>query len=187
MTPETAPVYVLLAILGLGVAVWFLANHNRFVRLQGHVRESWSGIDVELKRRHDLVPNLVATVRGYAAHEREVLERVTQLRSQAVAQQRVGDLGREESRLAVALRELVAVAESHPQLKADASFRRLQEELALTEDRIAAARRFYNGNVRDLRNLREQFPTSLIAAMFSFDVPEFFELDEAAERSVPQA
>jgi len=99
----------------------------------------------------------------------------------------VGDLGREESRLALALRQLVAVAESYPQLKADASFRHLQEELTLTEDRIAAARRFYNGNVRDLRNLREQFPTSLLAAMFSFDVPEFFEVDDPAERSVPKA
>ncbi len=187
MTPETAPVFVLLALFVLGAAVWFLANYNRFVRLQGHVRESWSGIDVELKRRHDLVPNLVATVRGHAAHEREVLERVTELRSQALTLRGVGDLGREESRLAAALRQLVALGESYPQLRADASFRSLQEELALTEDRIAAARRFYNGNVRDLRNLREQFPTSLLAAMFSFDAPEFFEPEDGAEREPPRA
>ncbi|MEY4672573.1 MAG: hypothetical protein RL148_357 [Planctomycetota bacterium] len=187
MTPENAPVFVLLALLVLAALVWFLANYNRFVRLQGHLRESWSGIDVELKRRHDLVPNLVATVRAHAAHEREVMERVTALRNDAVSRRAgVADLGREESRLDTALRQLVAVAESYPQLKADASFRRLQEELAITEDRIAAARRFYNANVRDLCNLREQFPTSVLAAMFSFDRPEFFAPEADAERETPR-
>jgi LemA protein len=140
---------------------WFIATYNRFVRLRQHIRESWSDIDVELKRRYELIPNLVETVRGYTEYERETLQKVV-------------------------LKGLFAVVENYPDLKADAHFRALQKELANTEDRIAAARRFFNGNVRDLNVLRESFPASVIGSMFSIESATYFELDSAAERVVPR-
>lgn len=169
------------------VAVWWIATYNRCVRLRHALRESWSNVDVELKRRYELIPNLVATVKGYAQHERDVLERVTALRERAMQNHGSAESqARDENALQASLRTLFAVAESYPQLRSDANFRQLQEELAITEDRIAAARRFFNGNVRDLRNLREQFPTSLVAAQVRFDDTSFFELDSANERVVPR-
>jgi LemA protein len=179
-----------LALLGLvlliGVAT-VIAWHNRFVRLRQHMRESWADIDVQLKRRYDLIPNLVQTVKGYAHHERQVLEDVVALRNQAA-----GSLGpadqqaRDESALLLGLKRLFVVVEGYPQLRADAHFLALQAELALTEDRIAAARRFYNANVREYRQLQEMFPTSLVARVFGFRGGEYFELDSAAERVVPR-
>lgn len=162
--------------------IWFVANYNRFVRLRRHLDESWSNIDVELKRRHDLIPNLVNTVKGYAAHEKQVLERLIELRAEAMAERSRAALARREQQIEVGLAGVFAVAEAYPELKADAQFRSLQKELALTEDRIAAARRFYNGNVRDLNSLCEQFPTSIIASMFGFATQEFFQLGDPAER-----
>ena len=181
-----------LLVVGVVVLVpliWVIAMYNRLASIGQHLRESAADVDVELKRRYDLVPNLVATVKGYAAHERETLERVTALRLQAMRDAEDAHLGRRSSaerEFGGSIQRLVAVSEAYPQLKADASFRRLQEELAITEDRIAAARRFYNANVRDLRNLREQFPTSVLAAMFSFDRPEFFAPEADAERETPR-
>jgi len=184
------PLLVLVLVAG-GIAlvtiIWIVATFNRFVRLRQHIREAWGNIDVELKRRYDLIPNLVQTVKGYAAHERETLEMVTQLRARAVAS--TGDAAsqsRDEERLCMGLRKLIALVESYPQLRADEHFRELMNELAMTEDRIAAARRFFNGNVRELNALREQFPTSIIAARFGFTRETFFELSNEAERVVPR-
>jgi LemA protein len=169
------------------VAVWAIATVNRFVRLRQHLRESWADIDVELKRRYDLIPNLVETVRGYATHERDVLDRVIELRGRALASQgaptsQAGD----ETRLLMGMKRLFAVAEAYPDLKADQHFRDLQRQLALTEDRIAASRRFYNGNVRTLEVLRQSFPTSLIGSLMGVSEGSYFELSDQAERVVPR-
>lgn len=174
-----APVFVAL--------VWALLIYNRLVRLRQHLRESWSDIDVQLKRRHDLIPNLVATVRGYAAHESAVLENVTRLRAEAAGgASSPRHAATAEAPLAAGLSSLFAVAENYPALKADTHFLALQRELAETEDRVAAARRFFNANVRDLNTLCEQFPTTLVAGATGFRSVDFFQLDSAAERVVPR-
>jgi LemA protein len=184
------PAVVLLAGLGgvlLLAVIWLAATYNRFVRLRQHIRESWSGVDVELKRRYDLIPNLVETVKGYARHEREVLERVIQLRNQAANPHATAEaLAADESRMLMGLKQLFAVAEAYPALKADQNYLSLQRELALTEDRIAASRRFFNGNVREYNALRQSFPTNLIAGFFKFGPETFFELSSEAERVVPR-
>lgn len=176
------------ALVGLAVLlVWGVMTANRFVRLRQHIGESWSDIQVELKRRHDLVPNLVETVKGYAAHERELLTRVVDLRNRAMgAKGSAGALAREESELMVGLKQLFALAEGYPDLKADRHFLDLQKQLALTEDRIAAARRFYNGNVRTLNALRLTIPTNVIAKMMNVEEEVYFELEDDAEGVVPR-
>jgi LemA protein len=167
--------------------VWWIATHNRFVRLKHAIKESWADIDVELKRRYELIPNLVETVKGFARHEREVLERVVALRNQAMGNHgSPASQARDENALLGSMRLLFAVAEGYPQLQSDANFRALQEELAITEDRIAAARRFFNGNVRDFRNLKESFPTSVVGGRMQWDQATFFELDGDNERIVPR-
>lgn len=178
---------VILGVPLLITLVWLIATFNRFQRLRQHIRESWSDIDVEMKRRYDLIPNLVETVKGYAAHERETLEQVVKLRDAAAANHgpaaaQAGD----ESRLMLGVKKLFAVAENYPRLRADANFLALQKELANTEDRIAAARRFFNGNVRDFNQLCQTVPTNLIASMFGFRPEGFFELQSDAERVVPR-
>ena len=176
-------VLVVLFVLGGVFLLWAVLIYNRLVRLRQHVRESWSDIDVQLKRRHDLIPNLVATVRGYAAHESAVLENVTRLRAAAVAStSSPRTAGAAEAPLATGLASLFAVAERYPDLKADSHFLALQRELSETEDRIAAARRFFNANVRDLNTLCEQFPTALVAGAGGFRAVDFFQLESAAER-----
>ena len=176
---------VVAVILGIPL-IWFIATYNRFARLGQLVKESWSGVDVELKRRHDLVPNLVAAVKGYAQHEKETLELVVAARARAV---QAGDALRErvdgESELTRSLGRLIAVAESYPELKADRHYLELQRELSLTEDRIAASRRFYNANVRELNALRIEFPSNIVAGMFGFKEERFFELDDSSERAAP--
>ena len=166
--------------------IWFVATYNRFARLGQLVKESWSGVDVELKRRHDLVPNLVATVKGYAQHEKETLELVVAARAKAV---QAGDALRErvdgEGELTRSLGRLIAVAESYPALKADRHYLELQRELSLTEDRIAASRRFFNANVRELNALRIEFPSNIVGGMFGFKEERFFELDDSSERAAP--
>ncbi len=164
--------------------IWFIATYNSLVRLRQYVRESWSGIDTELKRRYDLIPNLVEAVKGYAAHERSVLEDVTKARAGAVASTgSPAAQAKDENVLVGSLRQLLAVAENYPQLKASENFLSLQTELANTEDRIQAARRFYNANVRDLNTRIEVFPSSLVAGPFHFQPAEFFEIDEAIRRA----
>jgi LemA protein len=167
--------------------IWLIANYNRMASVRQQILESWSDIDVELKRRYELIPNLVATVKGYARHEREVLEEVTRLRDRAAAS--LGSAASQavdESALMLGLKKLFAVVEAYPTLKADANFLALQRELSITEDRIAAARRFYNANIREMSQLCRTFPTNLIAGAFSFQAGEYFELEREAERVVPR-
>ena len=167
--------------------IWFGATYNRFVSLRQHLSESWADIDVELKRRYDLIPNLVETVKGYAAHERAVLAEVTELRNRAAANHGAATAqAADESALALGMKHLFAVAENYPQLKADGHFLALQQELAITEDRLAAARRFYNANVRELNSLCQRVPTNLVASMFDVDRADYFELASEAERVVPR-
>jgi LemA protein len=180
-------VLAVVAVVVLVPLVWVIVTFNRFVRLRQHIRESWSGIDVELKRRYDLIPNLVETVKGYAAHERETLERVVELRNQASANHGAADSqADDESELMRSVGRLFALAEGYPELKADQHFLELQKQLSNTEDRIAATRRFYNGNVREMNQLSQMFPTSLVASVFGFKPESFFELSSDAERVVPR-
>ncbi|MHC4209484.1 MAG: LemA family protein [Planctomycetota bacterium] len=180
------PLAIIGGVLLLGL-LWVVLNYNRMARLRQHILESWSGIDVELKRRYELIPNLVETVKGYARHEREVLEEVTSLRNRAVASDgSAASQAVDESALLLALKKLFAVIEAYPTLKADGNFLALQRELSITEDRIAAARRFYNGNVREMSQLCQTFPTNLLASAFNFEGGDYFELERAAERVVPQ-
>ena len=174
------------ASFGLIVVVWLAASHNRFVRLRNLVAESWRQVDVELVRRHELVPNLVEVVRGYAAHERAVLDRVAAIRARAVAPSpTVGQQAGDEVALTDELRTLFAVGEGYPELRADRHFLALQQQLAETEDRIAAARRFYNGNVRALNTRVEMFPSSVVASLFRFGPAEYFLVDEVQVRAAP--
>ena len=165
-----------------GIAV---GMYNRLVRGRILVREGFSGIDVQLKRRHDLIPNLVKTVEGYADFERGVLEEVTSLRARAMGDQSLADRQRDETLLSGALKTLFAVAENYPDLKANASFLDLQAQLTAIEDELQKARRYYNGTVRDFNSNVEIFPSNAIAGMFGFRVEEFFELESIEEAAVP--
>ena len=183
MSPGLAVFLITLAL----ILIWMVATINRFVRLREHLRESWADIDVELKRRYDLIPNLVETVKGYARHEEEVLTRVVELRNLAVASQgSASSQAQDETNLLMGLKQVFALAEGYPELKANRNFLELQRQLALTEDRIAAARRFYNGNARTLNVLRESLPTNLVANAMKVEPAAFFELTAAAERVVPR-
>jgi LemA protein len=166
--------------------LWVAFMYNALVRGRNHCDEAWSGIDTELKRRYDLIPNLVSTVKGYAAHERETLERVTQARNAAVASQgSPASQAKDENVLVDSLKRLLAVVESYPDLKANQNFLKLQQELVNTEDRIQRARRFYNGNVRDYNNRVQVIPSALIARPLGFKEREFFEIESAVERQAP--
>lgn len=170
--------YVILGILAL-VVLWVIGAYNGFVKLVNRTKEAWADIDVQLKRRYDLIPNLINTVKGYAAHESSVFEKITQARSQAMQATTPAEHAASENMLTGALKSLFAVSEAYPDLKANQNFLSLQAELSDTENKIQAARRFYNGNVRDLNIAIESFPGNLIAGMFNFEKQEFFELDEA--------
>lgn len=178
-------VIIVLALL-LGVAGWLVALYNGLVRKRNLVQEGWSGIDVQLKRRADLIPNLVETVKGYASHEREALDRVTQLRAESMKAQAPAEKGRVEGMLSGALGNLLAVAENYPDLKASQNFVELQGSLAEVEEQIQFARRYYNGAVRDLNIAVESFPSNLVANAFGFKQAEFFELADPGDRAVPQ-
>lgn len=171
------------------IVVWLILTYNRFVTLRNRAKEAWADIDVQLKRRYDLIPNLVETVKGYAAHERGVFEKVTEARTRAMAAEQAGDtkkIGEAENFLSSTLKTLFAVAENYPILQASTNFLELQRDLRDTEDKIQAARRFYNGNVRDLNIAIESFPANTIASMFGFGKIEFFEIGEAAEKETPK-
>ena len=175
---------VALPILIVGIVV--IGMYNSLVRGRNHVQESWAGIETELKRRYDLIPNLVETVKGYAAHEKEVLERVIQARTRALGSGgSPADQARDENMLVGALKNLFALAEGYPQLKASENFLALQKELVETENRLQAARRFYNANVRDFNDRCQMFPTNMMAGMFGFQSAEFFEVESALERAAP--
>lgn len=180
-----APLCVIAAIVFIPL-LWLIGTYNGLVRLRQHVGESWSGIDTELKRRYDLIPNLVSTVKGYAAHERDTLERVIAARQKAVASNgSPAQQAADENVLVGSLRQLMALREAYPDLKANQQFLALQKELANTEDRIQAARRFYNANVRDLNTRIEVFPSNLVAGWFSFKRAEFFEIEDVSMREAP--
>jgi LemA protein len=179
---------VLYVVLGaaLLLLLWFLGTYNGLVRLRQHIRESWGDIDVQLKRRYDLIPNLVETVKGYAKHERELLERLVAARARAAANHGpVASQEADERPVVACLRQVLALKEGYPDLKADRNFLALQEELVDTEDRIAAARRFFNGNVRDFNNRCLSIPSSIIASLFGFRPESFWEVEEASQRARP--
>lgn len=170
---------VIYIIIGLVALLVFsvIASYNRFHQQRNVIQESWRQIDVELRRRYDLIPNLVETAKAYAIHERSVLEAVTAARAQAAAPSRsIADQAQDENQLTLAVRQLFAVAENYPQLKADQHFLALQGQLSETEDRIAAGRRFYNSNVRAYNTRIDQFPSSVIANVFSFEKADYFEV-----------
>jgi len=178
---------ILIVVVLLLPVIYVVLTYNTLVALGNHIRDAWSNIDTELKRRYDLIPNLVATVKGYAAHEKGIFERVTQLRAQCLASRGAPhEQAADENQLVDALRQLLAVVENYPQLKADQHFVALQRELVNTEDRIQAARRFFNGNVRDYRNKCETFPSSIIASIFGFESQEYFQVHPSV-REVPDA
>jgi len=183
-----AGIIVVIAVLVIIVIVgiWAIATYNGFVRLRNLVQEAWRQIDVELNRRHDLIPNLVETVKGYAAHERGVFDEVTRARAAAVGgPASPAAAAQQENALTQALGHLFAVAENYPVLRASENFQQLQAELANTEDRIAAGRRFYNANVRTLNTKVETFPANMIASMFGFARAEYFETEDLDVRAVP--
>lgn len=170
--------YILLGILVV-LVLWSIFSYNKFITLINRAKEAWSDIDIQLKRRYDLIPNLVNTVKGYATHETEAFENVTKARAQAMGAQNIVDKGKTENMLASALKSVFAVAEAYPDLKANQNFLSLQAELADTENKIQAARRFYNGNVRDLNISVDSFPSNVISSIFHFVKMELFTLDEA--------
>jgi LemA protein len=173
-----------LIVVGLVVlvVVWVIGLYNRLVRLRNRAEEAWAQIDVQLRRRHDLIPNLVETVKGYAEHERGVFEAVTEARSRAVAAGGVKEQAQAEGMLTSALRSLFAVAEAYPQLQADQNFRELQAELTRTEDMVAGSRAGYNTAVREYDTAREVFPTNIVAGAFNFAPREYFEVDDPEAR-----
>lgn len=176
--------FVLLALVA-GVLLWAILLYNGLVRMRNMVEEAWSGIDVQLKRRTDLIPNLVSTVKGYAAHEKGTLEEVIRLRGLAQNAHGVGETAQAQGLLGAALGKLFALAENYPDLKANANFTQLQATLGEIEEQIQLARRYYNGAVRNLNIAVESFPSNLIAGRFGFEKAEFFELENIAERAVP--
>jgi LemA protein len=175
--------WIVIGIIVL-LVIFLISTYNRLVKLRNRIEAAWAQIDVQLKRRHDLIPNLVETVKGYAAHERETLEAVIQARQQAVAATGVENQAQAENMLTGALRQLFAVSEAYPDLKANQNFLALQEELTGTEGRIAFSRQFYNEQVLAYDNALEVFPTNTIAGMFNFEPKPYFEVEEAG-RAVP--
>lgn len=177
---------IILIVLGLFV-VALVVVYNGLVQLRNRVSEAWSDIDVQLKRRYDLIPNLVSTVKGYAAHESGVFQKVTEARTQAMQAGSAADKAQAENMLSQTLKSLFAVAEAYPDLKANTNFLELQRELSDTENKIQAARRFYNGNVLELNNKIDMFPSNIIASMFSFSKREFFEVADGEKEPVKVA
>ena len=176
--------YVVLAVIGV-ILLAIAVSYNRFVTQRNLIRNSWANVDTELRRRYDLIPNLVNTVKGYAMHEQEIFERIAATRAAAVAATGPADQqANAEAPLVSALRGLLAVAERYPELKASQNFLSLQHELANTEDRLQAARRFYNGNVRDYNRRVQSFPSNILAGMFGFHEEKYFEVEEAV-RAAP--
>jgi len=171
-------IFTIVIIVLAVIILWLIGAYNSFVRLVNRTKEAWADIDVQFKRRYDLIPNLVETVKGYAKHESEAFEKVTKARSQALGAQSVKEKETADNMVTSALKSIFAIAEAYPQLRAVESFVSLQNELADTENKIQAARRFYNGNVRDLNTRIESFPYNVIAGIFKFEQREFFELEQ---------
>jgi len=176
--------YIIIAVLA-AIALWVIALYNGLIRLKNRVKEAWSDIDVQLKRRHDLIPNLVNSVKGYMKHEKELLENVTKYRTQAMDAQAAGntaELAQAESMLGSMLGKLQIAVEAYPDLKANQNVAQLMDELSDTENKIQAARRFYNGQVRDFNTKIESFPNNVIAGSLKFKAFDYFEIEDASER-----
>jgi len=171
-------------IIAVVIIFWIILTYNRLITLRNRSEEAWSDIDVQLKRRYNLIPNLVETVKGYATHERELFEKITKARTIAMQAQTIKEKGDAENALSSTLKSLFAVAENYPDLKASTNFLELQRELRDTEDKIQASRRFYNTNARDLNIKIESFPANIIAGMFNFKKRDFFEVEGEAREPV---
>lgn len=178
-------IYIVLAVVVI-LIFWFVGMYNGLVRLRNQVKNAWSQIDVQLKRRHDLIPNLVETAKGYMKHERETLEGITNARSHATQASGVANQAKAEGELSGALSRFMLVVENYPDLKANQNFLSLQEELSSTENKVSFARQFYNDQVQTFNTKIESVPTNIIAGMFNFKTAEFFEIETAAEREVPK-
>jgi LemA protein len=180
----TNAVSAIVAVSGIFLALifWLVAVYNTFIRMRNNVKDAWSDIDVQLKRRYDLIPNLIETVKGYAAHEKETLQKVTDARTQAMGAQSVEEHQKAENMLTDTLKSLFAVSENYPDLKANENFLELQRELSDTENKIQAARRFYNSNVKEFNTGIQSFPQNILAGMFNFKEEKFFELQEEAAK-----
>lgn len=176
------PIFILGIVIV--IAFWLLLTYNSLVTLRNRVREAWSQIDVQLKRRSSLIPNLVETVKGYAKHEKEVFEKVTKARSALIGATSLNDKAKANDQLTGALKSLFAVAEAYPELKASENFKELQEEISDTETKVAAARQFYNTNVLDLNNSLETVPSAWIGQMFGFTKEEFFKASEEEKEDI---
>ncbi|MEK7116656.1 MAG: LemA family protein [Patescibacteria group bacterium] len=175
---------IIISVLVL-IILWVIFSYNHLITLVNKTKEAWSDIDVQLKRRYDLIPNLISTVKAYASHEKTALENVTKARASAIGAQNIEEKGRAENMLGSAIKSLFAVAEAYPDLKANQNFLALQGELSDTENKIQMSRRFYNGNVRDLNTAIQVFPGNIIAKLFNFSAMEFFQLEnESARRPV---
>jgi LemA protein len=183
-----AVLMVLLVLVGVVavVALWFVFTYNGLVRLRNQVKNAWSQIDVQLKRRYDLIPNIVETVKGYAAHEKETFERVIQARQRGIDASGVKQQQEAENMITGALRQLFALSEAYPNLKANENFLALQEELSSTENKIGFARQYYNDTVKDFNIRQEVFPANLVASMLGFQPADFFEIEEASQREAPK-
>lgn len=179
---------IVVGVIALVLVIWLFATYNGLVGLRNQTKNAWSQIDVQLKRRHDLIPNLVETVKGYAAHERQTLEAVIQARNSAVGAvgKGVGEQAKAEGGLSGALSKLFAVAEQYPNLKANENFLALQEELSSTENKISFSRQFYNDSVLQYNNKTQMAPSNIVAGMFGFKSGEFFQVETPAEKEVPK-
>jgi LemA protein len=177
--------FIILGVVVLVVAI-MVVFYNSLVSLKNRAKEAWADIDVQLKRRYDLIPNLVNIVKGYATHEKDLFEKVTQARANAIGAQSVADKAEAENILSGTLKSLFAVSENYPDLKASVNFLELQRELTDTEDKVQAARRFYNANVRDLAIKIESFPSNMVAKIFNFKKMDLFEIAEPAQKEAPQ-
>lgn len=170
------------------IIIILVAIYNKLVKLNQRVEEAWSDIRIQLKRRYDLIPNLISTVKGYAKHEENVFTKVTEARAEALNAQSVKDTAQKENMLEDALKSIFAVSEAYPQLRATENFQKLQDEFTDTEDKIMAARRFYNGMVRDFNGMRQQFPTNMVAGIFGYNKDkDFFEVEESEMAKVEKA
>lgn len=177
---------IILIVIIVFIALFFISIYNSLVKLKNQVKNAWAQIDVQLKRRHDLIPNLIETVKGYMTHERDTLENITKARSQAVQAEGVGDKAKAEGELTSALGKFNLVVENYPDLKANQNFLSLQEELTSTENKISFSRQNYNDQVLFYNNKIQMFPSNIVAGMFKFNEEEFFEIEDEKEKEVPK-
>ncbi len=177
---------IVLLVVAVAFVLWLVGIFNRLVKLRNRVKNAWSQIDVQLKRRHDLIPNLIETCKGYMTHERETLESITKARNLAAQSSGVADQANAENQLSQALSNFYVVVENNPDLKANTNFLQIQEELTSTENKIGFSRQFYNDETMKFNTKIEMFPSNIIAGMFNFKQAEFFEIEDAAERAVPK-